>query len=223
MTMAKNSVNGISIQTLKRLPLYLKYLESKQSEGIEYISMPAIAKDLEYGQVLVKKDLTSVISESGKPKIGHKVDFLIDEIKEFLGYNDCSKAVLVGAGQLGKALMGYKGFESANLEIELAFDNSPFIIGERINNIEIMDVRRMFDLCERLNVHIGIITVNEKDAQIVCNNMIDAGIKAIWNFAPIQLKVPKGIIVENVNLASSLAVLSLKLSQKIENNKGDIK
>lgn len=208
-------VDAISMQTLKRLPVYLNYLEKEKLKGTINISTPKIAKDLGLTEILVKKDIRYVTSKSGRPKIGHAVEDLIFDLKEYLGYNNCSRAVLVGAGQLGKALLGYHGFNDSNIEIVVAFDNDPRLIDTEVSGIKIVDIQKLENLCIRLNVHIGIITTNESSAQEVCDALVKGGVQAIWNFAPLRLQVPEGVIVQNENLASSLAILSKKLSDKI--------
>lgn len=207
----------VSKQTIRRLPIYLRYLEKVQELNIDNISIPTIAKALGLTEILVKKDLANVISEAGKPKTGHKVYNLINDIKQYLGYNSESYVVLVGAGQLGRALLGYKGFRHRNIHIIAAFDMDEELIGQTISGTKVYNVKDLEDECEKLNIHIGIITVNEESAQDVCDRLIKANIKAIWNFAPTILKTNKDdVIIQNENLASSLAILTRELSKKNE-------
>lgn len=208
------STNGetISIQTLKRLPLYLNYLE-KLDDDVINISTPKMASDLGLTDILVKKDLMGVVKVSGRPKIGHEVKSLIDDIRDYLGYNNVSSAVLVGAGHLGKALLNFHEFKKWNVEIAIAFDNNPKVIGREINNIKILDIGKLVNLCQKMSIHMGIITTSAEAAQETCDKLVEAGIKGIWNFAPVTLKVPDGVFVEDVNLASSLAMLSHKLQK----------
>ena len=138
----------------------------------------------------------------------------IDDLEKFLGYNDTTSAVLVGVGHLGRALLAYQGFEHYGLNILTAFDVNPAIIDTEFAGKKIFDLQKMQSLIPRLNVHIGIITVPEEQAQAVCDLLVQSGVKAIWNFAPVHLNVPKEIIVQNVNMASSLAILSHQLKEK---------
>jgi redox-sensing transcriptional repressor len=207
------STQTVSKQTLSRLPQYLSYLESLP-DTVRSISATGIAAALGLNQVQVRKDLASV-SSSGKPKVGYMRRDLIREIKAFLGYDNADEAVIVGAGKLGRALMGYTGFKDYGLNILAAFDADEDVIGEDENGRPIMPIEVLKETCQRLNVHIGIITVPAAAAQAVCDQLIDAGVLAIWNFAPVRLVVPEGILVQNENMASALAILSNHLSEKI--------
>jgi redox-sensing transcriptional repressor len=207
----------VSKQTLSRLPHYLSHLESLP-ETVRYISATAIAAALGLNQVQVRKDLASV-SSSGKPKVGYIRRDLIREIKAFLGYDSADEAVIVGAGKLGRALMSYVGFRDYGLNILAAFDADESVIGEDENGRPIMPIEVLKETCQRLGVRIGIITVPAHAAQQVCDLLIDAGVLAIWNFAPVRLVVPEGILVQNENMASSLAILSNHLAEKMKMNR----
>lgn len=208
----------ISKLTLQRLPEYLSYLKEKRREGVKNISSPKIANDLHLNEVQVRKDIAGVSKTQGKPKMGHEIESLIEDIESYLGYNSLTDAVLVGAGQLGKALLSYKGFVNYGLDIVMAFDSNPKIIGTIYNGKEILSVSKMKSVCREKNIKIGIITVNADQAQHICDELVDCGIQAIWNFAPTHLKVPKDILVQNENMAASLAILSKHLSQKNKEN-----
>ena len=162
----------------------------------------------------MRKDLAVISSHEGIPRLGRKIDTLILDLEKFLGYDDTNSAVLVGVGHLGRALLSYKGFENYGLNILTAFDVNPAVVGTEIATKKVFNIDKIESLVPRLNAHIGIITVPEEQAQIVCDLLVKSGIKAIWNFAPIHLKVPHSIIVQNVNMASSLAVLSHQLKEK---------
>jgi redox-sensing transcriptional repressor len=207
----------VSKQTLSRLPQYLSYLESLP-DTVRSISATGIAAALNLNQVQVRKDLASV-SSSGKPKVGYMRRDLIREIKAFLGYDIADEAVIVGAGKLGRALMGYVGFKDYGLNILAAFDASEDMIGEDESGHQILPIEVLKDTCMRLGVRIGIITVPAHAAQAVCDQLIDAGVLAIWNFAPVRLVVPEGILVQNENMASSLAILSNHLAEKMNMHK----
>lgn len=214
--MNKKSIDGISLHTLKRLTIYIQYLEKEKEKNREFISTPIMASDLGYSEISIKKDLNQVLTIKGKPKIGHNIDSLIKELKSYLGYDNTTTAVLVGAGKLGRALLGYKGFKKDNVEIAVAFDKNPELIGQEINGIKIVDIEKLENLCNRLQIHIGIITTNEESSQEICDKLVKSGIKAIWNFAPINLRVPSDVIIQNENLASSLVILSKKLSDRMK-------
>ena len=207
--------NGsVSTQTLRRIPLYLSYLKRVRGEYVN-ISAVTIAEELRLNEVQVRKDLASV-SRGGKPKIGYIVDDLISDIERFMGYSSIDHAVLVGAGNLGSALTGYKGFAEFGLEIVAAFDSSLAAVGRKIGGKPVYNISMLDKICREQNVKIGIITVPAQAAQEVCDRLIAAGVMAIWNFAQTHLSVPDGILVQNENMAYSLAALSMHLESKIK-------
>lgn len=208
------STKPVSLQTLQRLPTYLHYLKSLPKEGNSYISATMLAEALNLNDVQVRKDL-SQISSGGKPKIGYNLANLIIDLEQYLGYNKTDSAIIVGAGNLGKALLTYGGFAEYGLEIVAAFDADENLIGTHINGKEIFPLDRLAQICERLNVKIGIITVPAPYAQSVCDQLTSCGICAIWNFAPAHLTVPLNVLVQNENMAASLAILTKHLSSKI--------
>lgn len=205
----------ISRETLKRLPLYWNYLKSLKGEEPGHISATNIATALNLYDVQVRKDLACV-SSKGKPKIGYETKELITDIEQFLGYDNQDCAALVGVGNLGRALMSYGGFKDYGLDICAAFDADQRVIGTQINGKEIQPVEKLKQICREKQVRIGIITVPAESAQGVCDELIEGGALAIWNFAPVTLKVPEGILVHNENMAVSLALLSKHLSEKLE-------
>ena len=206
----------ISKNSLKRIPFYMEYLKKKKEEGLIYISSTSIAKGLSLNDVQVRKDLSLVSLNGGKPKVGYVIEELIQDIELFLGLKNNNKSILVGVGSLGSALLCYKGFEEYGLEIVGAFDSSLQKIGTKIGNHEIISIEEVEDFCKKNEIHIGIITVPSVSAQAVCDIMIKAGIKAIWNFAPTKLTVTDDILVQNENMASSLAILSRHLNNKMK-------
>ena len=205
--------NEISVATIQRLPIYLDYLKS-QGADTSYVSATTIAMALGFGEVQVRKDLASV-SSSGKPKIGYHIGELIKQIEEVLGYNNVNNAIIIGAGKLGCALLGYEGFSHSGLNILAAFDADPSKTGKTESGKPIYSMAELSDFCKKTKVHIGIITVPAMHAQSACDALIEAGILAVWNFAPAHLDIPEHIIIKNENMASSLAVLSSNLAKKL--------
>lgn len=211
------TVQGISKQALLRLPYYLNYLKLLQKEGTADVSAPKIAAALALNEVQVRKDIALVSSCAGKPKTGFRVDLLIHDLESFLGYDNVDEAVLIGAGLLGRSLLGYKGFADYGMKIVAAFDCDPSLCDLRFDGEQrIFPMEKLEDLCRRLCVHIGIICVPSESAQAVCDRLVACGIRAIWNFAPTHLTVPDGVLLQNENIASSLAVLSAHLKQSID-------
>lgn len=205
----------ISKQTLQRLPLYLNYLKNLSKEGALNVSAKAIADALDLGEIQVRKDLAQV-SSGGKPRIGYLLADLIRDLEVFLGYDDINDAVLVGAGRLGRALLSYGGFQEYGLNIVAAFDTDPAVVGQTENGKPIFSLNKLEDLCRRMKIKIGIITVPAEYAQEVCDKLVACGVLAIWNFSPSHLSVPEEILVKTENMAASLAILSKHLSEKIK-------
>ncbi len=204
----------ISRAVLKRLPGYLSYLQSMPENSSVYISATSIANALGMGEVQVRKDL-ALVSSGGKPKLGYLRENLMEDISQFLGYDNTTDAILVGAGKLGQALLGYSGFEAYGLNILAAFDTDPKACDAK----SVISMDRLEKFCKSKKVLMGIITVPKEHAQEVCDRLIACGIKAIWNFAPVHLDVPENILVQNENMATSLAVLSMHLQAQIKEQK----
>ena len=199
----------VSKSVLKRLPTYLAYLKGIQDADKPNISATALAGALGMGEVQVRKDL-ALVSEWGRPKIGYPREQLIEDIEQFLGYDNTTDAVLVGAGKLGQALMCYQGFDEYGLNILAGFDRHP-ASKHTDNGKPIYPLEELESFCRSNKVLMGIITVPQEAAQAVCDRMIQCGIKAIWTFAPCHLDVPDGVMVHNENMATSLALLSVHL------------
>ena len=204
-------MNGYSIPkaTLGRLPQYLEYLRTLP-EIRRTISATAIAKALSLGDVQVRKDL-AVVSGAGKPKIGYETDKLITDIESHLGCERLTNAVLVGAGKLGRALLDYDGFEDFGVKIVAGFDCNETVLTKGTKDI--LPIRDIEVYCREHDVKLGIITVGQGSAQDVCDKLVESGIKAIWNFAPVTLKVPNGVLLKQENLALSLAYLNNQISK----------
>ena len=201
----------ISKATIARMPLYLHFLQEEASKGAKYISSTVIAQNISVSSVLVRKDLALVASEAGRPRMGFAINRLIVDIEKFLGYDNLSEAIIVGAGGLGRAMLGYEGFINNGLNIVAAFDINQAVIGKVIAGKNIMPLSKMQAFVMENNIRIGIITVPKEAAQDVLNQMVEAGIKAIWNFAPAPLRAPKDVVLKTEDLAASLAMLAGKI------------
>ncbi|MEE4284879.1 MAG: redox-sensing transcriptional repressor Rex [Mariniphaga sp.] len=197
--------------TLKRLPGYLYYLEQVKEEGIINISAPVIGKELGCDPTQVVKDL-AVTGIKGKPRVGYNTYELIHALEDFLGFNKINEAFLVGAGNLGSALMAYQEHQSLGLKILAAFDVDEAKIGQTIGGIHILEYNKLFHLSGRLNVKIGILTTPNNVAQEVAEDLVNCGIKAIWNFTSAKLSLPKEIIVQSTSMSSYAAVLLRRLN-----------
>ena len=197
---------AISIATFKRLPLYLRILKEKKKYNIENIPSTVFAKELNFTSIQVRKDLAKISDNEGKAGIGFNVDELIKNIEELLGVNNNRDAIIIGAGSLGKALLNYKNF-GKEINMIMAFDNDK----RKCDNKKIFYIDKMEELIKRFNIKIAIITTPEESAQEVCDKLVASGIKAIWNFAPVTLKVKENVIIRNEDLATSLLILLKKL------------
>lgn len=211
-------VRDVSVPTLRRLPVYHAYLEKRAAQGRPFISCTEISAALDLVPIQVRKDLHSA-GIDGKPRVGYDVAVLLKSLEEFLGWNNISKAYLVGAGDLGAALLGYKGFNDLGLDIVAAFDNDPQKVGRPIHGKQVYPLNKLAPLVKRDGVLIGILAVPRAVAQDVVDVMTAAGIRAIWNFTPARLLVPPSVIVQDENLASSLAVLSKRLGQNLQQSR----
>lgn len=209
-------LDTVSVKQLQRLPVYLKYLISMREAGVTTITGPLIARALKFSEEQVKKDLQVVTTTKGKPNQGRDIHLLIQDIETFLGYHNSRDAILIGVGHLGEAFMNYHGFEDFGLNILAGFDIDESKINREINGKQIFPMSKLENLVQRLHVRIAILTTPAAVSQEVAKSLEKAGIQAIWNFSPINLDVSENVVVENVNLASSLAVLSHKLQKKFE-------
>ena len=201
----------ISLQTLQRLPVYLELL--RQDAASDNISANRIAEELGLTEIQVRKDLAAVSSQPGKPRVGFCVHGLIEDIQHFLGYDNANVAVLVGAGHLGQALLSYGEFAHYGLKIAAAFDNNPDLQGSSIHGCPVYGMDMLPIVCQQNNIPIGIITTPAQYAQDVCDQLVAAGCKAIWNFAHVHLYVPEGTLVQNEDMAVSFALLSNRLAK----------
>ncbi len=204
---------GIPQPSLNRLPQYHHYLSELKAKGINTVSCSLIGLELNLVPVQVRKDLqyTGIV---GKPKTGYGVAELIAAIETFLGWNNVHEAFLAGAGNLGTALLKHERFSNFGLRIAAAFDTDPEKIGQWIHGKMVLPIDKLADLARRMSIHLGIITAPAEYAQSIAEEMMAGGILAVWNFAPVRLKVPAHIIVHNEDLYSSLASLSWKLAQR---------
>ncbi|HHT86460.1 MAG TPA: redox-sensing transcriptional repressor Rex [Clostridiales bacterium] len=208
--MSKKQMNKM---LYNRLLSYLRYMKQLPEDAPDNISSSMISAALGIYDVQVRKDL-ALVSDKGKPKIGYIRKELIQDIECFLGYDKFTEAAIVGVGNLGHALLSYENFEKYGLRIVAAFDTDPKLIGTTIGKTKVIDAEKISNLCERLGIRIGIITVPSQHAQDVCDRLVQGGVKAIWNFAPIDLQVPDDVIVKNEDLVASLAVLTRQLIEK---------
>lgn len=203
-------IKSVPHPTLRRLAQYHHRLKQMEAMGRETVSCTMLAADLKLASTQIRKDL-EVTDLTGQPRVGFVLKELIHSIEAVLGWNNTSDAILAGAGSLGTALLGYERFSQIGLNIIAGFDIEDKKVGQKIHGKSILPLDKLTNLAQRMKIKIGILTVPAEVAQTVTNLMLAGGIRAIWNFAPVTLQTPPHIVVENVSLASSYAVLSNRL------------
>ena len=208
--MTPSDLRPISEPTLRRLPRYLHLLRGLSAERAA-VSSTYIGQILGLDPVQVRKDIECT-GLNGRPKVGYNIFGLIRAIEATLGWNNTHRAFLVGAGNLGSALLGYPRFAQSGLEILAAFDADPRKVNTEIHGKKVLPVSKLENLALRMHVMVGILTVPAEQAQSMADRMVLGGICAIWNFAPVELRVPDGVVVQNEDLYAGLATLSQKLS-----------
>jgi redox-sensing transcriptional repressor len=195
--------------SVRRLPSYLLLAKQALEHGDEYISGTLIAMELSLEPIQVRKDL-SITGIAGKPKRGYPVVPLIAAIEAYLNWNTRVDAIVVGAGNLGSALSGFPGFKQHGLHIVAGFDADAAKSGKSIHDTPVFPMGQLAEKCAAMGISVAILTVPSPYAQDVAAELVGAGIKAIWNFTNVKLKVPEDIVVQNEDLSSGYAMLSMK-------------
>ncbi len=192
--------------SLRRMPCYLAYLKMAKKKDQQFVSSTHIARDMGVDPTQVTKDL-SYTSVVGKTRVGYEVEPLIDILEEFLGFTKLDEAYLFGAGSLGKALLLDHGLVQFGLKIVAAFDVDENIIGQEISGVPVYHVNEFMKMQKEQNVEIGILTVPAEYARDVARTMVDGGLKGIWNFTPMQIKLGDDVVVQDTSLYAHLAVM----------------
>ncbi|MDZ4864097.1 MAG: redox-sensing transcriptional repressor Rex, partial [Gemmatimonadota bacterium] len=201
----------IAESTVRRLSLYLRFLEEFEHRGIETVSSEALAARGGTTSAQVRKDL-SFFGSFGKRGLGYSVLELVGKLRGILGLGRHYRVAMIGAGKIGSALVQYRGFKARGFEIVHIFDTDPAKIGREWNGLTVRDVKQMAAEFERLPVDIAVIVTPAEAAQAVADRVVKLGITAILNFAPAQLTVPEDVVVKTVNLALELEALSYALT-----------
>ncbi|MEC8592125.1 MAG: redox-sensing transcriptional repressor Rex [Planctomycetota bacterium] len=191
---------GVPKAVVSRLSLYLRELQHWQREGKETVSSTQLGRLLGFTDAQVRKDL-AYFGQFGYPGIGYKCQELIDAIRSILGTDRSWPVALVGCGHLGRALMGYKGFQQQGFDIVAAFDSDPKKIGEPLGEMRIADIKNFLEIADKLSIRLVILSVPAAVAQRVAEALVDSGITGILNFAPVTLSLPKHVRVIGVDLA----------------------
>ena len=197
--------------TLRRLPWYLAYVAMLRNEGVENVSSRRLAQDLSVDASQIAKDL-SFINIKGKTRIGYDVAELEEALQRNLGFSTRHNAVMVGVGSLGAALMRDSGLHRYGLNIVAGIDTDPKVAGKEINGIPVYGPGELRQLVDLLDIRVGIIAVPVERAQEVADSLVEAKVKALWNFTPRRIRVPQGVVVANTSIYSHLAVMYNRLS-----------
>jgi redox-sensing transcriptional repressor len=207
----------IPSRTIRRLSLYLRQLETFHAGDRRTVSSKELGQALNISDAQVRKDF-AYFGQFGHPGIGYRVPELIHRVRRILGTDRVSNVLLVGVGNLGRALLAFRGFKKRGFEIVAAFDNDPTKLGAPVNALQTLQIRPMSELSETVRTHsvrVGILSVNGSAAQAVADAMVESGLRAILNFAPVHIQVSPGISVASVDLAVQLEQLSYQINGPI--------
>ena len=207
------SNKNISMAVIRRLPKYHRYLRDLLEKEIYRISSKELSEIIGFTASQIRQDLNN-FGGFGQQGYGYNVEELHGEISKILGLDKRYNTIVIGAGNLGHAIANYSGFNKSGYEIKALFDINPRMIGLKIRDLEILDVENVEEYVKENNITIAVLCIPRHGAQEIAEKLINAGVKGIWNFAPVDLEVPKDIVVENVNLTESLFTLSYLMSEQ---------
>jgi len=191
-------LNNVPDIVVARLPLYLQTLKQLQREGDYTTSSKALGKRIDISAAQIRKDL-SHFGEFGKQGTGYSISFLIEQLEEILKVNKVWDMALVGVGFLGHAIANFRGFNSHGFQIKLLFDNNPDLVGTEIAGFTVHDVSEMENIIQHSGVKVAMITVDGDHAQEVADRLVEAGVKAILNYAPVTIRVPEGVQIQYID------------------------
>ncbi|CEK32228.1 redox-sensing transcriptional repressor Rex [[Clostridium] sordellii] len=206
------SNRNISMAVIRRLPKYHRYLGDLLDKDIQRISSKELSDIIGFTASQIRQDLNN-FGGFGQQGYGYNVEELYSEIGKILGLSRTYNSIIIGAGNLGQAIANYAGFTKAGFKIKALFDANPRMIGLKIRDFEILDSESIEEFVSENNIDIAILCIPKNGAQDVVDRLVKVGIKGIWNFAPLDLEVPKDVIVENVNLTESLFTLSYLMNE----------
>lgn len=211
---------GISQAVIRRLPRYYRYLGELLENGVERISSNDLSKRMQVTASQIRQDLNN-FGGFGQQGYGYNVKYLYTEIGKILGLEEEHGMIIIGAGNLGHALANHAGFEKRGFVLKGIFDVNPTLKGMTIRGVPIYMMDELEDFMKNSDIEIGILTIPKAKAIEVANQLVDYGIKAIWNFAHTDLNLPDNVIVENVHLSESLMRLSYNISRYNEEHRAE--
>ncbi|MEG0292301.1 MAG: redox-sensing transcriptional repressor Rex [Anaerovoracaceae bacterium] len=203
----------ISNAVIKRLPRYRRYLKELQKKGVDKISSNEFSNLIGYTASQIRQDLNN-FGGFGQQGYGYNVADLYNEISAILGLDRQYKLIIVGSGNLGQAIANYTYYYKSGFLVKAIFEVNPRLIGLKINDIEVLDYEDIVEYIEENKIDIGIICTTKENAQEVADKMCFAGVRGIWNFAPVDIEVPTQVSIENVHLSDSLHSLAYHMSKK---------
>jgi redox-sensing transcriptional repressor len=203
----------VAESTVRRLSLYLRFLEEFEGQGVGTVSSGALASRGGTTSAQVRKDL-SFFGSFGKRGLGYPVPELADRLRQILGLKRRYQVALIGAGKIGSALVQYRGFRQRGFDIVAIFDSDPAKVGRQWNGLTIFDVGELERELARQTIDMAVLVTPADAAQAVADRLVGLGVKAILNFAPVQLAVPDDVVVKTVNLALELETLSYALANR---------
>jgi len=209
--------NRISEAVIHRLPKYYRYLSELETAGIERVSSSRMSHEMNLNASQIRRDL-NCFGGFGQQGYGYQVSRLKQEIMRILGIGASYQAVIVGAGNIGQALLKYRHFAEEGYHIVAVFDSDPELIGREVGGVKIRPASELSGFVKENKVDIAIITVPKNYAQKTADELVSLGVKGIWNFAPVDVEVRRGVSVENVHLSDSLYILSYHMREKSESN-----
>lgn len=204
----------VSLAVIRRLPRYYRYLSDLLQLDITRISSKELSTRMGITASQIRQDL-NCFGGFGQQGYGYNVESLYNEIGNILGLNNKFQMVIIGAGHMGQALANYGNFEKRGYKLIGIFDNDPGLVGKKIKDIEIMHMSSIDEFVKSNKVDIAIITVPSQYTREVADKVAGLGIKGLWNFSPMDLKIPYDVVIENVHLSDSLMVLGYKLNEKM--------
>ncbi|MEG6566811.1 redox-sensing transcriptional repressor Rex [Thermoanaerobacterium saccharolyticum] len=203
----------VPMPVIRRLPRYHRYLEELLKNDVKRISSRELSERMGVTASQIRQDLNNY-GGFGQQGYGYNVEELYNTLTKILGLDKTYNTIIIGAGNLGQAIANYTNFERTGFSLKGIFDINPRLFGLKIRDIEIMDVEILEDFLSKNKIDIAILCIPKDNSQIMADRLVKAGIKAIWNFSPIDLKVPDDVILENVHLSDSLLTLSYRINEE---------
>ncbi len=208
----------ISQAVIGRLPRYFRYLGELKDEGVERISSQDLSELMKVTASQIRQDFNN-FGGFGQQGYGYNVEYLYNEIGKILGLDKQHNFIIIGAGNLGRALGNYMNFERRGFIFKGMFDQNPELVGKDVRGIKVMSMDKLDRFVAENDIDIAVLTIPKTGAVGVAEQLVQNGIKAIWNFAHVDLNVPEGIQVENVHLSDSLMKLSYNINRYMKSNR----